>query len=126
MNLAKTLREPIADTVSRLGQETEYATANAEKFGETLAAARSGSYDNPTFQKEAETGFAAPMTAPRTAADLTSLLNESHFLGGWLLVMLVTFTEAYLQDALSLLLSEGLHACALPTDVGDEIKRKWI
>jgi hypothetical protein len=126
MNLAKTLREPITDIVSRLGQETDHATATAETFAETLSTAHTGPYDSATFQKDAKVVLADLMAVRVAVADLTTLLKHSDFLGSWMLTMLVTFTEAYLQDALSLLLSEGLYACSLPPDISDEIKRKWI
>ena len=57
--------------------------------------------------------------------EMTNSLNSSHFLSNWMLVMLVTFTEAYLQDILSLIISSGIQVRSLPPAIADEIKNKW-
>ncbi len=60
------------------------------------------------------------------SANAIEKLTSRFFLHSWMTVMLVTFAEAYLEDALDVLMSTGLKAAALPIDVSDEMKRKWI
>jgi hypothetical protein len=59
-------------------------------------------------------------------ANATDQLVSKFFLHSWMTVMLVTFAEAYLEDVLDALISAGLASSALPQDVNDEIKLKWI
>lgn len=40
--------------------------------------------------------------------------------------MLVTFAEAYLEDAFALMISDAFDATALPNAITDEISEKWI
>ena len=54
------------------------------------------------------------------------LLKSRSFLYSWMIVMLVTFAEAYLEDALNLLLASGLSKASLPLPISDEMKRKWV
>jgi hypothetical protein len=44
----------------------------------------------------------------------------------WAVPMLVTFTEAYLQDAFALMVSGAYGRTALPGPIVDEISSKWI
>jgi len=44
----------------------------------------------------------------------------------WAVPMLVTFTEAYLQDAFALMISCACGRTALPGPIVDEISSKWI
>lgn len=44
----------------------------------------------------------------------------------WAVPMLVTFTEAYLQDAFALMISGACGRTALPGPIVDEISAKWI
>ena len=55
-----------------------------------------------------------------------TLLKSRSFLYSWMIVMLVTFAEAYLEDALNLLLASGLSKASLPLPISDEMKRKWV
>ena len=48
------------------------------------------------------------------------------FLQGWMLVMLVTFAEAYLEDVLNLLIGQGLQRSHLPHSIGKNMQRKWV
>jgi hypothetical protein len=59
-------------------------------------------------------------------ADITQIMNRSHFLGSWMLVMLVTFAEAYLHDAFSMLIAAGLNGGSLSPAAAEEITKKWI
>jgi hypothetical protein len=64
-------------------------------------------------------------TTPLTTKAV-KLITSRFFLYNWMTVMLVTFAEAYLQDALDALVSAGLSGSALAEEVTKEIKRKWI
>jgi hypothetical protein len=44
----------------------------------------------------------------------------------WAIPMIVTFTEAYLQDAFALILSGALAKAALPSPVVEDIAGKWV
>jgi hypothetical protein len=43
-----------------------------------------------------------------------------------MIVMLVTFAEAYLEDVLYLLISDGLKTSSLPQEVASEINKRWV
>jgi hypothetical protein len=59
--------------------------------------------------------------------DQVRMLSQSTtFLSGWMIVMLVTFAEAYLDDVLGLLITNGFAGTTLPASVSDEMKRKWV
>jgi hypothetical protein len=57
---------------------------------------------------------------------LGSLVKSTSFLYTWMIVMLVAFAEAYIEDALKLLISSGLSATSLPAPIIGEMKRQWI
>jgi len=53
-------------------------------------------------------------------------MTSKLFLNSWLIVMLVTFAEPYLADALALMISGELATSSLPQHLADEMKSKWI
>ena len=57
---------------------------------------------------------------------VTTAITSGHFVYSWMTVMLVTFAEAYLEDALKLLMSQALSSSALHDDVKVEIGNKWV
>jgi len=126
MDLAQTQHSPIADIVNRVHQAAEHGCAVVPKLTKTISAAREGPYDSVAFLAEANALSAELAEANLEAAKLVDLLNTSRFLGRWMLVMLVTFAEAYLQDVLSLLVSDRLQRCSLPPAVGNDMTRKWL
>lgn len=65
-----------------------------------------------------------PLTA--SINNLVALVKSTSFLHSWMIVMLVTFAEAYIEDAFKLLLSSGLAGVSLPEPIIDDMKRQWI
>ncbi len=88
--------------------------------------ARESGYDSTVFRQHAEALADGLATVNQILAEVTALTNTREFLRAWMIVMLVTFAEAYLEDALSLLISTGFNRSFLPDPIADEITKKWI
>ena len=124
--LATTPHSPISATVDRLRQQTEGATALAQELGKTINSGREGGYDSADFQKHAAPLMADIAVLNETVTDFVGLVKTRQFLSTWLIVMLVTFAEAYFEDVLLLLISEGLQPSSLPVPIAEELKKMWV
>jgi hypothetical protein len=76
---------------------------------------------------------ARTVSLPSESAVLTPLIEEMNVslatrktIITWAIPMLVTFTEAYLQDALTLLISSAFQSSSSPGPIVEEITSKWI
>jgi hypothetical protein len=58
--------------------------------------------------------------------EMITAIHSGRFVYSWMTVMLVTFAEAYLEDAFSLLISQGLGSSTLPDPLKEEIRKKWV
>ena len=58
--------------------------------------------------------------------DLVSLIKTGQFLGTWMIVMLVTFADAYLEEAFLLLIAGGFQGSSLPKAATDDLTDKWV
>src|ERR1019366_3202923 len=83
-----------------------------------------GEVDSITKELQQATAAMAPLTP--LIDQIAALVKSRSFLYSWMIVMLVTFAEAYLEDALNLLLASGLSKASLPLPISDEMKRKWV
>jgi hypothetical protein len=79
-----------------------------------------------SITKELQQAHAAMAPLTPLIDQFVALLRSRSFLYSWMIVMLVTFAEAYLEDALNLLLASGLSKASLPLPISDEMKRKWV
>lgn len=57
---------------------------------------------------------------------MTQTVVSGRFLYSWMIVMVVTFAEAYLEDVFSILITQGLSTSALPAELQTEIAKKWV
>ena len=124
--LVSTPYSQLAETADRLRQQTEKSTSTAKQFGEALRVWRESGSNESDFQ-----GYLVPLladftTATEIATGYVNLVKTRQFLGTWMIVMLVTFAEAYLEDVLSLLISDALQTSSLPPEVASEINKKWV
>jgi hypothetical protein len=79
-----------------------------------------------SIAEELQQVHAAMAPLPPLIDQFGALLKSRSFLYSWMIVMLVTFAEAYLEDALNLLLTSGLSKASLPLPISDEMRRKWV
>ena len=79
-----------------------------------------------SITKELQQARAAMASLAPLIDQIGALVKSRSFLYSWMIVMLVTFAEAYLEDALNLLLASGLSKASLPLPISDEMKRKWV
>lgn len=115
---------PMQETVNRTTLATEKACAAARKLGEAKRA-EPETPEHTAFQEYAQGLLAEMAAADAGITSLKTLLNTAHFLRSWMLVMLVTFTEAYLEDVFSLLLTAGFQGGSLPPTATEKITKKW-
>ena len=59
-------------------------------------------------------------------AQFQTSINNRLFSAPWLIVILVTFAEAYLQDAFSLIIKGSFKNGTLPDVVAEEVSAKWV
>jgi hypothetical protein len=124
--LATTPHSPIAAMGDRIRQQTESATALVHRLETTINSGREGGYNSADFQKHAAPLMADLTVLNETVTNFTGLVKTRQFLGTWMIVMLATFTEAYFEDVISLLISEGLQPSSLPATVAEELKKMWV
>jgi hypothetical protein len=125
-SLASTPYSQLAETADRLRQQTEKSTSTAKEFGEALRVWRESGSNESDFQKYLTPLLAEVTTVNEIVTEYVGLVKTRQFLGTWMIVMLVTFAEAYLEDVLSLLISDGLQTASLPPDVAAEINKRWV
>jgi hypothetical protein len=126
MALAKTSHSPLADTMNRLTHELEDAKITAAQLREAFHPSDTGTYDSAMFQKEAGSLLTELTAMGRMMTDLASYRQTNQFLVTWMIVMLVTFAETYIQDALLILISRGFEGSLLPSAVRADITNEWI
>jgi hypothetical protein len=124
--LTKAPPSNIPETVDRLRQQTETSTATVQKLGEVMRTPREGGYDSAAFQEHAAPLLAGLKEANQTITDLVSLIKTRQFLSTWMIVMLVTFAEAYFEDVLLVLIAGALQGSSLPPAIADDITKRWI
>jgi hypothetical protein len=58
--------------------------------------------------------------------ELEKTLRTITFLKSWMLVMIVTYAEAYLEDILVLLVSTPLENSSMPPNISTELVKQWV
>ena len=64
--------------------------------------------------------------ATPVVAEFQISINNRLFSAPWLIVILVTFAEAYLQDAFTMIIHGSFNKGALPDVVVEEVSAKWV
>ena len=114
--------EVYQQNIQRLAEVAATANRSLEQHLEELRAAVStatGVIDALHFgPKTVDTSLGNLKVAVETANSLMdemiTAIHSGRFVYSWMTVMLVTFAEAYLEDAFSLLISQALGSPALP------------
>jgi hypothetical protein len=112
---------PITDQLlERLKRQKEKASATIAMIGEAIRS-------TPDLAQENLKPLTAEIDAlNEIVVDFTQMVKTRQFLGAWMVVMLVTFAEAYLEDALGLILSHGMQPASLPAAISADMTKKWI
>ena len=131
--LADVARQPmtaITDFSAQIRAHIQQTSATLQEQTSRLAQARAtGSAQDSADSVTGEVwGITEELSTLNTMTDRIWKLGElMAFQSEWLIVMLVTFAEAYIEDTLLCLLREGIASpSALPSAIRSRIVEKWV
>jgi hypothetical protein len=128
--LHKQNREPLDRTLAEVNEMLAAARTTLGDVSARVEAikAKAASEGSKTISISAELKDLSESLAPLgdSVTSMAELRKSTSFLHTWMIVMLVTFAEAYIEDILLLLISDGLKGSSLPRATSEEITKKWV
>jgi hypothetical protein len=121
--LASTPSASTNQILQRLQKQSEKSHAALANVGETVQAAKDR---GEPIAEHLKPLMAEISSMGEIVDDYVKLVKTRQFLGAWMVVMLVTFAEAYLEDALGLILSHRMQPASLPPSISTDMMKKWI
>lgn len=131
INLANDTLAPLSSATRQAAESVPVINSNVAKLIARVSAVpiaersqAQGKIDSITADLQQISKLMAPLQ--QAVSQITDLIRSNAFLHTWMIVMLVTFAEAYIEDALNILISSGLCRTSLPSDISEEMKKKWV
>jgi hypothetical protein len=131
MNLVTNTLAPLSSTVHETAESTPVIKSSVSEIIARIAAVGTapsseaqGKVDSITADLQQISKLMQPLH--QSVNQIADLMHSTAFLYTWMIVMLVTFTEAYIEDALNILICSGFSSTSLPSDISAEMKKRWV
>jgi hypothetical protein len=119
INLAKNTLSPLSSTSRKAAESVPVINSNMDEIIARVTAVRTAEPSEAQAKVDSITGdvqkiLTLVQTLHQDLDRINNLIKSNAFLRTWMIVMLVTFTEAYIEDALNILISSNLSSTSLP------------